>query len=310
MVRESVIERAVKIVRSQRDYRRTVALRAGVDSREVETLIDDRNQQVVNAVLSMAGLGGRIRVVDTQAKKFIEKIIRIAAWDQRFYILWGPTGAGKTFVTKNTIDALRPQIQDPITYVRITEFNKGNIRYFLRDAAFGFKLQDDKDLRWKGYVAYSRLVENFAERRGVVVIDEAHRMKDNLFDGIRDIMDQTKLSIVMLGTTELTSRLDKQFLGRLDDKYEIPDATPGDVKIFLQAYGVEVEPSESKAIAKKITKLRSIDTLNKAMRVIAGSVSEGEFTWKNVGGGQVIEAIERVMMTMKVNEETNGTENK
>lgn len=313
MIRESLVERAIKIVRAMRDYKRIVALRAAVDPRDVDKLIDARDPNVIAAVTAMAGFSKKIRIVDTSPKKFIEKVITAAAWDQRFYTVFGPPGVGKSITADYSVDSLRGKHTEPIGCVRVTEMNKSNLRYFFRDLAHCMNVKDisgkkESDLRWRGYITYSNLKEKFSTSRGILVIDEAHRLRDNMFDGIRDLMDETQLSIVMLGTTEFSDRLDKQFLRRLDDRYIIPEATANDVRIFCEAYGVEVEAEESKTIARKIKNYGSIGTLDAAFRIISKLVNKDEFTWRDVGAGQILQAIERAMTEMKVRDDQSDVE--
>jgi hypothetical protein len=77
----------------------------------------------------------------------------------------------------------------------------------------------------------------------------------------------------------------------------------GDVKLFLAAYGVEIETSEAKQIAKRIGSYGDIDTLARAMRVIAGNVEGGELTWRKVGAGQIISAIDRIKTVIEGKDE-------
>lgn len=315
MTRETMVERSIKLVRNMRDYKRFISLRAAVDTRDVEKLIENKDERVINAILTMTGNGGSIRIVDTSPKKFIEKIIIAAAWDQRFYTVFGPPGIGKTITADYSVDQIKLKTADPIGVVRVSEFNKSNLRYFFRDIAHCIKIDKqgnnngDNDMRWRGYITYSKLKETFSKRRGVIIIDEAHRLKENIFDGIRDLMDETQLSFVILGASEFSDRLDVQFLSRVGDRgdrYDIPAATPNDVRIFTEAYGIEIDSDESKVIAKRIRNRGSIRTLSAALKVISKMIREEDFSWRGVGGGQILDAITRVMTTMKVNEETNN----
>ncbi|MEW5800125.1 MAG: ATP-binding protein [Bacteroidota bacterium] len=316
MTRETLIDKAIREVRSMRDYKRLIALRAAVDTRVVDTLIDQRQSDVIDAILSLVGYGTKIRIVDTMPKKFIEKVILSAAWDQRFYIVFGPPGVGKTITADYSVTAVREKNPIPIGCVRVTEMNKSNLRYFYRDLAHALAVKDisgkkESVMSWRGYITYRNLKDQFAGNRGVIVIDEAHRLRDNMFDGIRDLMDETQLSIVMLGATEFSQRLDQQFLRRIaanGDRYVIPEATAGDVRIFCAAYGVEIDADESRAIARKIKNKGSIGTLNAAFRIITKQVRDDEFTWQHVGAGQIMQAIDRAITEMKVRDDQSDNQ--
>ena len=319
MVKENLFEQSLRKVRQQPRWKPLVALRAAVEPSEVETLIDKRDERIINAVLSMTGHGGTIRAVDISSKKFIEKILRAAAWDKRMYAVFGPTGVGKTFAINSVI----PMIDAKISYVRVNEYNKGNKLALLQQIARNFGFIGFESVRgfraMHGNPYFYKIKEKFDNENGVIVIDEAQKLRDNSFEMLRDIYDETKVSLVIIGSTAFAEKLATkkigdevfgQMLRRFDDRYELPHATPTDVKLFLSAYGIVIDATEAKQISKKISSWGDIDTLAKSMRFIAGDVSDGELTWTKVGAGNIIDAIERVIMLRDINTEDNGLETK
>ncbi len=314
MQRETIIDKALGKVREQRGWRKQIALRAAVEVADVDTLMTGRDDRIVEAALSLTGLGGSIRAVDTSVKRFIEKIVRAAAWDKRIYAVFGPTGAGKTF----TLKAIIPTIEEPVALVRITQHNRNSIGRITQDIHRALHVRVKGSNPTSSYIGqnfFAKLMD-LAQTRCVVIIDEAQKLSDNSFELLRDIYDESQASLVLIGSTVFAERLAKkrisdevfgQFLRRVDDRYELPHATPGDVKLFLNAYGIEIDKTDTRAIARKIGNYGDIDTLARAMRIIAGSVEEGELSWKKVGSGQIIDAIERITMLMTVEEE-DGTE--
>lgn len=320
MKTETMFESELKKVKKTQNWRPMVALRAAVNPSEVEKLIEQKDERVINAVLSMTGKGGAIRAVDISSKKFIEKVIRAAAWDKRMYAVFAPTGVGKTFA----IHAVMPTIETKISYVRVNEYNKGNKIALLQAIArnFGFiGFESVKGFRaMHGNPYFYKIKEKFENENGVIIIDEAQKLRDNSFEMLRDIYDETKVSLVIVGSTAFSEKLSVkkitdevfgQMLRRFDDRYELPHASAADVKLFLSAYGTQVDNGEAKQIAKKIGSWGDIDTLNKAMRFIAGDVTEGELSWSKVGAGNIIDAIERVIMLMDIHTEpTDGSDNK
>jgi DNA transposition AAA+ family ATPase len=320
MKTETMFDSELKKVKRLQSWKPMVALRAAVNPSEVDKLIEQRDLRVINAVLSMTGRGGAIRAVDISSKKFIEKILRAAAWDKRMYAVFGPTGVGKTFA----INSVLSSIETKISYVRVNEYNKGNKLALLQQIArnFGFiGFESVKGFRaMHGNPYFYKIKEKFDNENGVIVVDEAQKLRDNSFEMLRDIYDETKVSLVIIGSTAFAERLSVkkitdeifgQMLRRFDDRYELPHATSADVKLFLSAYGIQVDAGEAKQIAKKIGSWGDIDTLSKAMRFIAGDISDGELTWTKVGAGNIIDAIERVVMLMDINtESSDGSDNK
>lgn len=311
MKTETMFESELKKVRKLQSWRPMVALRAAVNPSEVDRLIEAKDPRVMNAVLSMTGRGGAIRAVDISSKKFIEKILRAAAWDKRMYAVFGPTGVGKTFAINSVIGTID---ETKLSYVRVNEYNKGNKVALLQQIYRGFGFNSIETLKgfrsMHGNPYFHKLRERFDSENAVIIIDEAQKLRDNSFEMLRDLFDETKVSLVIIGSTAFAEKLKTkkigdevfgQMLRRFDDRYELPHATPGDVKLFLSAYGIQVDASEAKAIAKKIGSWGDIDTLAKAMRFIAGDISEGELTWTKVGAGNILDAVERVIMLMDVN---------
>lgn len=315
MQRETLFDTALRKVKEQRRWKGMVALRAAVDPSDVDQLIAEGDERVINAILSMTGKGGTIRAVDTGAKKFIEKIIRAAVWDKRMYALFGPTGCGKTFCTLAAIE----EFQGKAVRVRINEYNRSSRSALLDDIAKALKIQTSAGQWIYGSKIFGRLKEQFENNTTAIILDEAQKMRERTFEMIRDVYDETALSFVLLGSMSFRDQLAKkkigdevfgQFLRRIDDRYELPHTTWGDVKLFLGAYGISIDNSEAKQIAKKISKWGDIDTLAKAMRLIAGDVDEGELTWTKVGAGNISDAIDRIIMLMDINTDNNGSESK
>ncbi|KAB2967542.1 ATP-binding protein [Zoogloea sp.] len=319
MVKENLFEQSLRKVRQQPKWKPIVALRAAVEPSEVEELISKGDERVVNAVLSMTGRGGSIRAVDISSKKFIEKILRAAAWDKRMYAVFGPTGVGKTFA----INSVVPNIEGTkVSYVRVNEYNKGNKIALLQQIYRGFGFNSVESLKGfrslHGNPYFHKLRERFETENAVIIIDEAQKLRDNSFEMLRDLYDETKVSLVIIGSTAFAEKLATkkigdevfgQMLRRFDDRYELPHATAVDVKLFLAAYGITIDAAEAKQIARKISTWGDIDTLAKAMRFIAGDVEDGELTWTKVGAGNIIDAVERVIMLMDIKAD-NGSEDK
>lgn len=316
MQKITMFDSALQRVQSQRAWRRQVAVSVGVDPSEVDTLVSQKDERVVNSILALAGMGGNVRVVDTNAKKFIEKIVRAAAWDKRLYALFGKTGIGKTIAIKSAITT----IQETVAYVRVNLSNAKSAVKLNYDVYRSLHLAVHKrepNRAAYGYVHTAfRLMQDIVEKnRSVIIFDEAQRLSDNGFEVLRDIYDETNASLVVVGSTAFAERMSKkkigdeifgQFLRRIDDRYELPTASPGDVRVFLGAYGVEVDKSESRHIAKKIGTYGDIDTLARAMARIAGTVEEGEMTWRKVGAGQIIDAIDSIITVMEAEDESEG----
>ncbi len=314
MKTETLFDSEIRKVRKLQGWRSMVALRAAVNPSELEKLIEARDERVMSAVLSMTGKGGAIRAVDISSKRFIEKILRAAAWDKRMYAVFGPTGCGKTFAIKSAIE----QLADEVAYVRVNEYNRSNRGALMSDIAKALKIQITAASWIRGSKIYGRLKEQFETKSRVVILDETQKIKDHTFEMVRDLYDETQLSLVLVGSMSFQEQLKTkkigdeifgQFLRRIDDRYELPHASANDVKLFLIAYGIQIDNAEAKSIAKKISTWGDIDTLSKAMRFIAGDITEGELTWTKVGAGNIIDAVERVIMLMDINyqEQTDGS---
>ncbi|GEM_PF-3476391 len=318
MERETMVDIALKEVWKMRGGKKLIAVRAGVDVSDVEQLIKANDERVVDAILSLTKMGGKIRTVDTECKKFTMKIIRSALWDRRLYAIFGPTGVGKT----TSIEAAIGELNDPsIAYVRINAFNRNNKFELIRQITLGLNLGNPESSpaykRRAGYAIFSKLTEQYTKRRGVVVIDEAQKLAEETYSVLRDCYDETALSFCYFGSPDFrrtleARRLDThplgEFIGRFDDRYDLPHSSPKDVKLFLEAYSIEVDTRESKAIAQKISEWRDIGTLNNAMKIIVGDVHNGEMSWRKVGAGQILDAIERVRTMMKPDEDEEGDE--
>jgi hypothetical protein len=288
----SIIQEVIRKARSQKNYKFTIASIAGVDMKAVDSLIDIGDEKVLNAVQLMTGSGGDVPLIPTYPTRFIQKIIDICLWDQRSYMLWGPPGCGKTITSRESVRTLQNDI-NTIGLVTVNEFNKGNAKMFMRDATGGFGIVTNRNTNRRAYIPYTLITDYFKVNRGLLIIDEAHRLRTNVYNAVRDLVDATKLSLIMLGTDEFTENLDKQFLGRLKDKYEIPMLTIPDVKKFIGFYGIEIDDSESRSIIKKIKSYRNLATLKFSMDLIAENANEGDFSWKSVDGQTIIDAIDR-----------------
>ncbi len=318
MERETITERAIRSIKSQRGGRQLIALRAGVDVADVDKLTDERDERVVDAILSLTGNGGKIRAVDTSVKKFIEKIIRAAAWDKRMYGIYGRTGVGKTFAVNSVIE----QIEEPIAFVRVNETNKQAKARLLDDIHSSLYRRIKKSAPPSyvtGHTMFQRMMNLVDTQRAVIILDEAQRLSEGSFELLRDVYDMTQVSIVLIGSIVFegrigTNKIDDEIFGqslrRMDSRYELPHATPNDVILFLGAYGIEIDKPEAKQIAKRIGEFGDIDTLARAMRIISGSVEGGELSWRKVGSGQIIEAIERVRTITKVKDNDDDASNK
>lgn len=316
MQKLTMFDSAFQRVSAQRGWRRQVAVSVGIDPAEVDTMVTQKDERVVESILALAGMGGRVRVVDTNAKKFIEKVIRAAAWDKRLYALFGKTGIGKTLAIKTSLT----QITEPAAYVRSNASNCKSAAKLTFDIYRSLHVAIHKRTPARtraGYIGVAfELLQDLAEKgRSVIIIDEAQRLSDNAFEVLRDVYDETNVSLVLVGSTAFAERMSKkkigdeifgQFLRRIDDRYELPNASPGDVRAFLSAYGVEVDKPESRVIARKIGAYGDIDTLARSMARIAGTVEEGEMTWRKVGAGQIIDAIESIVTVMEAEDENEA----
>lgn len=314
MERETIFDTALRRIKLKRAWKKEVAVEAGIDDDAIDKLIEQRDKRIVDAVLTLTDMGGVVRLVPTNVSKFLEKILRAAAWDKRLYAVFGKTGVGKTF----TLKAIIPSIAEPVGYVRINESNKGSKLKLTYDIyrSLHYSIRKAQPSRARaGYigVAYELLTELIAEKRCAIILDEAQKLSDMSFELLRDIYDETQASIVLIGSTAFSDRIKKkrigdelfgQFLRRIDDRYQLPPSEPKDVRLFLGAYGVEIDAYESKKIAKEISQYGDIDTLARAMRIIAGNVEDGKLTWRRVGAGQIFEAIERIKMTLEVRDNT------
>ncbi len=307
----TLFDKGLKKIQGYRNWKSKLAVLTGIDSDEIDQAIEQRDERVIHAVLKQAGMTKRPAVIfETNAKKLVSMFLGAATWEKRWYIIEGPAGCGKTFVTGAALDQIT---SIPTSYVRINEFTKGSPSSLLRDVGMGFQIFRTVYANgYNGYAAstgFGRLVAKFKDTRGLLVLDEAYKLSSKNIEFLKDLHDETELSIVLIGANmdEKISRdnlgpsLYKQIRRRIDDTYVIPPINESDVRLILTNYRIKIGVNDARIIAATLGKMGDVGTLMSALEKFARKRIKGK--WADVGPAEIMESIDEVMSTVMLTAE-------
>jgi DNA transposition AAA+ family ATPase len=296
-----------RIAEQYRDWRERIALKSGVDAKEVEKLLDADDETVVRALIDIMQRRGEAKVITTLSSyRFISSLFNTALHETRRYAISAPTGIGKTFTVTNLKNELDEgqEGQSRVGYLYVSEY--GNRKTSIMNdvaEAFGFATAEGG---LGGRRAYKQLVNFFREREGyLLIIDEAQRLDYGAIEALRCLMDQTALSMLFLGSDEFAERFKNkkklageqygQFIRRVEWNTSASHATPGDVKNYLEAYAIDVTKKEATMIAQRIAERGDFATLYAAICMIGKNTRNEDMTWKGIGAGRILEAVDIVI---------------
>jgi hypothetical protein len=93
---------------------------------------------------------------------------------------------------------------------------------------------------------------------------------------------------------KLAGEMYGQFIRRVEWNTFVSHATAGDVKLYLDAYGIESTKKEAAMIAQRIAGRADFATLYAAICII-GKGKNDDMSWNGVGAGRVLEAVDMVI---------------
>lgn len=316
MPKQSIYEYLRKrAIERYKDWRERIAVAAAVDAKEVEKLLDAADENVTRALIDLMRRGGTAKLVSTTMYKAIQTLFRTALQEKRHYGLSGPTGIGKTYSITQLKDELEEEMEDEVPrtprvgYLYVSEFGNRKTT-IMSDVAEAFRFPTTEG-GLGGRRQYKQLVNYFAEREGyLLVVDEAQRLDYGAIEALRCLMDQTQLSFLFLGSNEFETKFRKkrldgemygQFIRRVEWSTPIRHATATDVKLYLDAYGIESTKREASLIAQRIAGWGDLSTLYNALNILGRTGSRDEMSWRGIGAGRVLESVEVVIGLQKVN---------
>jgi len=283
-----------------------IAIRTGVDPESVEKIISgeiEADENFQNVVVDLVNqVRSAEKVANTQVKRFLELIIKLASDDKRFYAVFGPVGCGKTFVLRNVGISFMSKVGLMVIYYRVPEVSSGKVTSLLSDI---YRNVGSRRVV-TGYFMYQEIKERLLGVRSVLLIDEAQRLSEKQFEVIRDLWDEIDgLSIIMVGSFAFAEKIRRkeldsrdamsQFLRRIDQKYILPGCSWQDVREILGLYGISYTRSDYVRIADAVRSWGDIDTLVKAINVLGAKVEKGEIrSWRSVKVGVLLKAIDMI----------------
>lgn len=313
MKTRSVIDTAVEHVKSNQDYKAIIAREAHVDPGDVDRLIDESDPRVEDAILSRAGISRPQPLAGTSTKYMVETFLSAAVGDKRFYWCFGPPGCGKTYCTTEIIKAF----DEPVAVLRASQSCKRGIREFYADVyqtLSSIYEVGDRSLKTNLQAhAYSKIIRSLHRNTpGVLVVDEAQVLSVPHYEFIREIFDETDLSIVMIGSTafedlnsvqKMSPQSRWQFLRRINSVYWMKPANGPDVKAVLDSYSIpQFKDIDYERIVGLIKDKGDIDTLCKAIGVVANGFDSDQTSWKKVGADIIVDAIESLRRPVTIEE--------
>jgi hypothetical protein len=294
-----------------KDWRERIAVGAAVDIKDVEKMLEARDPAVVRALFELMGRGGQRRLVKTALYNNLRSLFFICLNEPaRHYAMCGPTGIGKTFCVQHLLSEFEESQQEEergyiprVAYLYVSEY--GNRKStIMQDVAEAFRFPS-LDGSTAGRRQYKRLVSHFRERHGnLLVIDEAQRLDYGAIEALRGLMDQTPLSMLFIGSNEFRDRLTKskldgevygQFIRRIEWSTPVNHATTNDVREFLGVYGIEATKPEAAQLANVIKDWGDLSTLYAALCLLGKTSKGDEMSWRGLGAGRVLEAVESII---------------
>ncbi len=306
---ETLFERGLKTIQAYRNYQSKLSVMTGIDIDDIPNAIEERDERVIHAVLQESGIRKEPGVVfETSAKKAISTFMAHATWERRWIILEGPAGCGKSFTAAISVGNIKSM---PAAYVRVNGFTHNSPAALLLDVIKGFDIRGVKTgYVFRGYtgsILYKRLQEEFKSRRGLLVLDEAQELSPRNIKFLKDLWDETELSIVLLGASldeaispdTLGKSLYNQIYRRIKgENYPISAILPGDVKLILTHYRIKVGDRDAGIVAARLQKLGDVGTLMDALQKFARTKTKGK--WSDVGADEIMESIDEVMSKIRV----------
>ncbi len=178
------------------------------------------------------------KFVDTKIATDMLAIARLVRENSTMGICYGPTGIGKTRCSLAISDKYSGSI-----YLRIKrgdQHAKGLIHAiagFLGLRATGSSKQD-KHMRTE----LERVIDTLHESDRLLILDEAHKLRDEAIEVLRDIHDSTNIPILLVATRDLHDRIEKnadpdhgQLYSRIDISFPLTqgyDVCDGGRRLF------------------------------------------------------------------------------
>lgn len=317
---DTLFDKGLKKIQGYRNWKSKLSVLTGIDADDIDRAIEQYDEKVIHAVLKESGMRKQPAIVfETNAKRLVSIFLANATWDRRFYIIQGPPGCGKTFVTTAALSQIESM---PTCYVRANEFTKSSPSSLLRDIGIGFGvLKTVYANGYNGYAAstgFGKLVMKFKEMRGLLVIDESYKLNQKNMEFVKDLRDETILSIVLVGAN-MDEKISRDNLGpslyaqirrRITDTYILPPINDKDVMLILAHYRIKVSANDARIIASTLGRLGDVGTLMAALEKFARKRIKGK--WADVGASDIMESIDEVMSTITMSLEEgagNATDN-
>jgi type II secretory pathway predicted ATPase ExeA len=172
------------------------------------------------------------------------------AWAKRWIITFtAPTGAGKT-VAIDYADRVLPFDHKIIYCKQITS-------RFIVLQALGLAPGEKWATHGRNWMSaadlYGRAVERIRERPFLCIIDEADRLRMDVFEILRDLWDDARLPLLLVGNEILTEKLNRQherLFRRIRVQFDQRPLREADLRKVLEFMGYEVADDEFSLLAK------------------------------------------------------------
>lgn len=127
--------------------------------------------------------------------------------------------------------------------------------------------------------------------RGLIILDEAQHMDDDLLEAVRDLYDETRVGIVLVGNHELTSRWSDQsnrrrynnfaqLRGRIGPQIDLSHPSAEDVEEICRHRGIE--GARAVEIVKKAAKLPGALQKVRNLFEVASELGDGRITYTSL----------------------------
>jgi DNA transposition AAA+ family ATPase len=166
------------------------------------------------------------------------------AWAKRWIITFtAPTGTGKT----TAIDYAERTLPFDHLVIRCKQITT---RYTMLQAmglAPGEKWTNHGRNWMRASELYARVVERVRERPYLLVIDEADRLRLDVFEILRDLWDDSRLPMLLVGNEVLTEKINRQherLFRRIRVRFDQRPLREGDMCKVLEFMGYELVDEE------------------------------------------------------------------
>lgn len=221
--------------------------------------------------------------IQTPTFKRLRELIMQAYDEKDIIVIGGRSGYGKTFASKQIA------LTEPFVYyvsARVSQGGKDLLTKICKRIGIGIgqertvsRLQD-------------KIIEFFKHHSGLIIIDEADKLDNRVWDNLREIYDEVQtIGLVFIGEEQIQTKLIlpdhrgnrlTRMISRTEDVIEIDEITKTDVREYLEQNGIVMWKNDKtrnawlKVLTEKAQEFGGFRHLNKIIKRIANREAAGQ----------------------------------